>query len=101
MPLPGRTIASAVLLSCSRFISSILLFVTFCLNACPDLLRAGLERRDALLDLGDALVEVAGGRAHHHEHAGDIAPVLAHGRFQLVEALPEVITELADTLVQR
>jgi hypothetical protein len=48
---------------------------------------ARLQRGDALLDLADPLVEIAGGRAHHDEHAGAVAPLLAGELLDTLEAL--------------
>src|SRR3954447_7291716 len=41
----------------------------------------GLQRGDALLDLVDPLVEIAGGGAHHHQHSGGVAALLTDQTF--------------------
>src|SRR6185436_6732754 len=41
----------------------------------------GLQRGNALLDLVDPLVEIAGGGAHHHQHSGGVAALLTDQAF--------------------
>src|SRR5215207_1589483 len=110
MPLPGFVIASAVLFNWSRFIPPFSLCDISAWTPVP-IYCARASSADALLDLGNARIEVAGRGPHHHEHAGDVAPVLAHGRFQVIEAPAEPADvfaklinapiELTDPLAQR